>query len=370
MWHIAVFVCVGWIFSVCLHEFGHAIVAYYGGDTSVKDKGYLTLNPLKYADPLTSLAVPLFFLLIGGIALPGAAVYIDQRRLRNRWWKSAVSAAGPAASALVALALAIGFRLLRSRNGESSPWILPALACLILLQIFAALFNLLPIPPLDGYGILEPWLPNYIRTPARKFSKYGIFVIFGLIWFVEPLSRSLWELIFSLVAWLGVPPKTAQLGLQTFTGSANGVLLVAIIGAVVLRKLMQKPHEKYYEKGRSLLQSQKYEEAIAAYDQVIALQADDAKIWVDRSYALGVLRRYAEAIASCDKAIFLDPQNSLAWYNKACSYASQNQVELALENLERALTLDTGRLRLEVMTDKSFATIREDDRFQQLLRDR
>ncbi len=85
MLQVSIFVCVGWIISVCLHEFGHAIVAYWGGDTSVKDKGYLTLNPLKYTNINLSLLLPLLFLLIGGIALPGAAVYIDTRRLRNRW---------------------------------------------------------------------------------------------------------------------------------------------------------------------------------------------------------------------------------------------------------------------------------------------
>lgn len=75
MLQVLIFVCVGWILSVCLHEFGYVIVAYGGGDTSVKDKGYLTLNPLKYTNINLSLVLPLFFLLIGGIALPGAAVY-------------------------------------------------------------------------------------------------------------------------------------------------------------------------------------------------------------------------------------------------------------------------------------------------------
>ncbi len=94
MWLVAVFVCLGWVLSLCLHEFGHAITAYWGGDTSVKDKGYLTLNPFKYTDPGLSLFMPLLFLLLGGFALPGGAVYIDNSKLRNRWWNSAVSAAG------------------------------------------------------------------------------------------------------------------------------------------------------------------------------------------------------------------------------------------------------------------------------------
>ena len=84
MLSVAAFVCIGWNISVCLHEFGHAIVAYWGGDTSVKDKGYLTLNPLKYTDINLSLTLPLISVLMGGIPLPGAAVYINHHRLRNR----------------------------------------------------------------------------------------------------------------------------------------------------------------------------------------------------------------------------------------------------------------------------------------------
>ncbi len=66
-------VTVLWIFSVCLHEFGHAIVAYYGGDTSVREKGYLTFNPLKYTHPVYSLLMPVIFMMLGGIGLPGGA---------------------------------------------------------------------------------------------------------------------------------------------------------------------------------------------------------------------------------------------------------------------------------------------------------
>ena len=99
-------VIVGWIFSLCLHEFSHSVVAYYGGDTSVKDKGYLTFNPLKYTNPVLSIILPVIFLLLGGIGLPGGAVYIESSRLRSKRWESAVSLAGPAANLVVAVILA------------------------------------------------------------------------------------------------------------------------------------------------------------------------------------------------------------------------------------------------------------------------
>ena len=169
MFAVAVVICLGWILSVCLHEFGHAIVAYWGGDTSVKDKGYLTLNPLKYTDLNFSLILPLIFLLIGGIGLPGAAVYIDQQRLRNRWWQSAVSAAGPIASSVVTLLLALPFMLGLASLHSQYLWLWSALAFLIYLQIFVVIINSLPIPSLDGYGVIEPWLPSGLQLRLRKF---------------------------------------------------------------------------------------------------------------------------------------------------------------------------------------------------------
>ncbi|HBB30301.1 MAG TPA: peptidase M50, partial [Cyanobacteria bacterium UBA9273] len=136
MWLAGLFVFLGWIASLCLHEFGHAVVAYWGGDTSVKEKGYLTLNPLKYTDPGLSLLFPTIFLLMGGIALPGGAVYIDRSRLRSRWWDSAVSAAGPLANAAVTLVLATPFWLGLATWSRGN-WLWPSVAFLIFLEIFA-----------------------------------------------------------------------------------------------------------------------------------------------------------------------------------------------------------------------------------------
>src|SRR3970040_1656278 len=100
-------VLIGWIFSLCLHEFSHALVAYYGGDNTVKEKGYLTFTPLKYTHPVFSLLMPIIFLLMGGIGLPGGAVYIERWRLRGPKWETAVSLAGPLSNALLALMLGL-----------------------------------------------------------------------------------------------------------------------------------------------------------------------------------------------------------------------------------------------------------------------
>src|SRR5262245_35327855 len=147
-------VLFGWIFSLCLHEFSHALVAYYGGDYTVREKGYLTFNPLKYTHPVFSIVLPLLFLVIGGIGLPGGAVYIERWRIRNRFLLSAMSLAGPIANLLVAIIL--GTILHFSQTTNSGIW--PGLSFLLVLQVSAVLFNLIPLPPFDGYNILEPFL--------------------------------------------------------------------------------------------------------------------------------------------------------------------------------------------------------------------
>src|SRR5512143_3113152 len=153
-------VLVGWIFSLCLHEFSHALLAYYGGDTTVREKGYLTFNPLKYTHPVYSLVLPLLFLVMGGIGLPGGAVYIETWRLRSRRWVSAVSLAGPTANFLLAILLGVVLRF--APPGAGGIW--PGLAFLAFLQISAVVLNLIPLPPFDGFGAIEPYLPVSIRS--------------------------------------------------------------------------------------------------------------------------------------------------------------------------------------------------------------
>ncbi len=90
-----VFILSGWVVSVCLHEFAHAIVAYVGGDKSVASSGYLTLDPLKYAHPLLSVVIPAVFIALGGFALPGGAVLINTRRAARTSMRFAGLCRGP-----------------------------------------------------------------------------------------------------------------------------------------------------------------------------------------------------------------------------------------------------------------------------------
>ncbi|MFB2920815.1 tetratricopeptide repeat protein [Aerosakkonema funiforme] len=339
MLQVAVFVCVGWLLSVCLHEFGHAIVAYWGGDTSVKDKGYLTLNPLKYTDFNLSLVLPLIFLLLGGIPLPGAAVYIDHRRLRSRLWKSAVSAAGPIASILVAVLLTITFRFGSSLPLAEYRWIWPALAFLTYLEIYVVILNLLPIPGLDGYGIIDPWLPPEIQERSRKFGQYGIFVLFALLWFVEPFNRLLGEGAFSISEMVGIPSPMVGMGYRLFNEWAKVLLVVAIVIAIAVRQLTRKPHEKWYDRGNGKLRGRKYEEAIAAFDQAIRVKSDFPEAWYMRGYALLQLQRYEDAIAAYDKAVEIKPEYWEAWYDRGIALEILQRREDAIASYEKAVEI-------------------------------
>ncbi|HLO32698.1 MAG TPA: site-2 protease family protein [Anaerolineales bacterium] len=205
-------VLFGWIFSLCLHEFSHALVAYYGGDYTVRDKGYLTFNPLKYTHPLFSIVLPLVFLALGGIGLPGGAVYIEHWRIRNRYWLSAVSLAGPLSNLLLAIILGLVLRFSVTTN--SGIW--PGLSFLLALRVSALFFNLIPIPPFDGYGVIEPFLNQVIRMQVERFRGVTIWIILLLFWYVPVISNLFWDGVYSFSTILGANWSLVIAGLQRF----------------------------------------------------------------------------------------------------------------------------------------------------------
>ncbi|NET51615.1 MAG: tetratricopeptide repeat protein [Merismopedia sp. SIO2A8] len=324
MWIVGIAVIVGWIGSVCLHEFGHAIVAYWGGDTSVKDKGYLTLNPTKYIDPQMSLVLPTIFLLLGGIALPGAAVYVNDAAIRNRAWRSAVSAAGPMGSAISVLLLSIPFWLWD--HGAISRWIAQesvmgglwaALAFLIFLNVFMVFLNSMPIPPLDGFGVLRPWLPPPLQAKARKFSKYGILVLFGLLWFVRPVNQFLWGISALIVGLLGIPGEAIQAGAVNFRSTTAPILVVAIVGFILYQKFLKPKHQRHWDQGRTLLQSGRYDKALVQFDQAIALDPDFYEPHYGKGIALECLNRPKDALEAYAQASKLNPQMPDPYHRQA-----------------------------------------------------
>ncbi|RLL66534.1 site-2 protease family protein [Streptomyces sp. Z26] len=210
---VFVFVVSGWIVSLCLHEYAHARTALHGGDVSVGAKGYLTLNPLKYTHALLSVVLPVIFVIMGGIGLPGGAVFIERGRVRGRWRHSLISAAGPLTNMLFALVLTAPWWL-DAVDGVPVPFRC-ALAFLALLQVTAALLNSLPVPGLDGYGVLEPWLSPRARGQAEPFAPYGLLIVFGCLWIPE-VNGVFWDGIDAVLRSLGVSEAETYFGLEFF----------------------------------------------------------------------------------------------------------------------------------------------------------
>jgi Zn-dependent protease len=168
----------GWILSLCLHEYAHAAVAYLGGDRTVVEKGYLTLDPRRYTEPLLSVILPVVFLLAGGIGLPGGAVWIETHRIRSRHMRSLVSLAGPLTNVLFGAAI-IG--LIRLGAFDGVPTLQVALAFLAFLEFATAVLCLLPFPGFDGYHAIEPYLPGSLRAMLAPLATVSVIVVLFLI---------------------------------------------------------------------------------------------------------------------------------------------------------------------------------------------
>lgn len=193
---VFLFVLGGWITSVALHEFGHAIVAYLGGDKDVALRGYLTLNPLTYTHPLLSIVFPIIFLLIGGLPLMGGAVLINTAAIRSAFMRTLTSAGGPIASFLCAIGFSLPFFFMQDLHyffDHYEFW--SGLALLAFLQYFALALNLLPIPGLDGFHIMEPFLPSEVVSIANRFRSFT-FILLLILFLRTPFSGYL-----AKVAW-------------------------------------------------------------------------------------------------------------------------------------------------------------------------
>ena len=208
----------GWAVSLCLHEFGHAIVAFRGGDREVYFKGYLTLDPRRYTDPVLSLLLPLLILAVGGIPLPGGAVWINHHALRNRRVESWVSLAGPLSNLALGVLLTASVSVFFSSDlarGDMPP-LANALSCLALLQIMAFLLNILPIPGLDGFGAIEPYLPYRARELGAKARPWAPLVLFAVLIGIPEANILFFDGVRNLFDMVGGEAVAAAIGFDTF----------------------------------------------------------------------------------------------------------------------------------------------------------
>lgn len=206
---VFLFVTSAWIVSLCLHEYAHARTALHSGDISIGAKGYLTLNPLTYTHALLSIVLPVLFVIMGGIGLPGGAVFIERSRIQGRWKHSLVSAAGPLTNVLFAAVCTAPFWL-DALDGVPDVFRY-ALGFLALLQVTAAILNFLPVPGLDGYGVIEPWLSYGIRRQVEPLAPFGLLLVFGVLW-IPGVNQVFFDAVDAILRGLGVPALDPALG--------------------------------------------------------------------------------------------------------------------------------------------------------------
>lgn len=192
------------VFSVIVHEVSHGAMADYLGDPTAKYAGRLTLNPLKHLDPIGSVILPIFFILMakltgGGIIFGWAKpVPINPYNFRDQKYGSAkVALAGPGSNLAIALIFGLALRFL------PVIFTFPALyfifSYIVYINILLAVFNLLPIPPLDGSHLLFAFLPLRMENLRIFFNQYGLFLLLLVIFFFFRYLVFIINWIFSLI---------------------------------------------------------------------------------------------------------------------------------------------------------------------------
>jgi len=206
-----VFVIGAWLVTLSLHEFAHAYLAWRFGDREVEARGYLTLNPFKYSHPLLSIVLPVLIIAVGGIGLPGGAVWLHPQYFRTNLQRALVSLSGP----LVNLGFTIGLLALTDAYGVTSShgvfWL--AVCGLALLQLTATVLNLLPIPGLDGWGMLEPYLDPSVQQGAAGIKPFGMLLLFALLQ-IPSINTAFFNAIFYLFDLSPIGHLNGQIGVQ------------------------------------------------------------------------------------------------------------------------------------------------------------
>lgn len=188
---LAIVVILGVILvSMVLHELAHGLVAYWLGDDTAKDDGRLTLNPLKHLDPVLSILLPLMMFLSGGVVFGGAKpVPVDSRKLKwGPWGMALVAIAGPLTNFLLALiAFLIGYftGVITAEGGvlyyTASNFWGQIVAQMVMVNLGFGIFNLIPIPPLDGSRVLYAIAPDGVRTVMEGMERWGLVVVLVLV---------------------------------------------------------------------------------------------------------------------------------------------------------------------------------------------
>ncbi len=209
------------LLAITLHEAAHGFVAWKLGDDTAKVMGRVTFNPLKHVDKFGTILLPALLLLMRAPFLFGWAkpVPVDFHRLRNpkrdMVW---VAAAGPGTNLALAFVSALLIHIALLTDDPLRGWLIANLANSVLINLVLAVFNLLPLPPLDGGRIAVGLLPRPYALALARVEKYGLFLIIGIL-FILPMIASQLGMRLNILGWLiGDLVEFLIRGIETLAG--------------------------------------------------------------------------------------------------------------------------------------------------------
>jgi len=207
------------VIAITFHEAAHGFVARHFGDHTAAELGRVSFNPFRHIDPFGTLMLPAILLLSHSPFLFGYAkpVPVNFRALRNpRIDMVWVALAGPATNIALALLAASAFHVLNYVPGSATQWFFDNLKNALVINVVLAVFNMLPIPPLDGGRVAVGLLPNVLAAPLSRLEPYGMLILIGIL-IILPMAGSQFGLNLDVISAI----------LRTSTGYVIRLLLVA-----------------------------------------------------------------------------------------------------------------------------------------------